>query len=369
MLCDLASSRSAERSVRLNLEGQTDVDYDDLSEMLRAAQQSHALGNLGLAEVLYSDALVGHPLDRESLLGLTRLKIQRADFCSASRHIDTLLLAHHDDPDAHYLKALLAHKVENKMVAQFHLAKALASRPDFFEAHHLLAEILLSGPFYREVLKEIHRIIQPRIYLEIGVGRGKSLALATGAFRAIGVDPAPSLSFDPDKSVDIRRMTSDQFFEEHAPRLFSEERIDLSFIDGQHHADQALLDVLNCEKFSKQESVILIHDVVPLDALTAQRERRSFFWSGDVWKVIIAMKEFLPDLQIETFDSPPTGLAMLRGLNPERCLPRTKIREIQEFMRTMTYEASKANSVTLVRYAPQILEATTTAGAPAPQRL
>lgn len=341
------------------------ASYDELPEMLRAARQSHTLGQLNLAEALYREALIDHPLDRETLLGYARLKIQMADSASASRLADTLLRAHPNDPDAYYLKALLARKGGEESAARPHLEKALASRPDFYEAHHLLAELDLQGPFYRDVLKEIHRLRRPGTYLEIGVDRGKSLALATGTLRAIGIDPNPRLSSEPPASADIRRMTSDFFFEAHALELFSKDRIDLSFIDGQHQANQALLDVLNCEKFSKPESIILIHDVVPLDALTAKQERQSFFWSGDVWKIIIAIKKFLPDLLIETFDCPPTGLAIARRLNPERHLPIAKIREIQEFMRGLAYEAygaQKADNFNLVRYTPDLLQAAVATG-------
>lgn len=56
--------------------------YDELSEMLRAAQQSHALGEINLAESLYKEALIDHPSDREAMVGYSsddkRLLLRKA---------------------------------------------------------------------------------------------------------------------------------------------------------------------------------------------------------------------------------------------------------------------------------------------------
>src|SRR5688572_2438786 len=52
-------------------------------------------------------------------------------------------------------------------------------------------ERVSAGPTYLEVLKSIHAGLAPRLYLEIGVRKGKSLALASCP--AIAVDPQPAL--------------------------------------------------------------------------------------------------------------------------------------------------------------------------------
>lgn len=341
--------------------------YDELSEMLRIARQSHALGELSLAESLYKEALVDHPGSHGALIGYAQLKIQSRDFSVSDDLLDILLQNHPECPDAHYLKSLIAYQAGDLGAARRYLEQATAFRPDFYEAHHLLAKIDLGGPFYRDVLEKIHRIHRPRTYLEIGIDRGKSLALAKGATRAIGIDPNPRISHNLFRFADIHSLASDEFFKICGNTLFYETHIDLAFIDGQHQAEQAFRDFLNCEKFSKPDSIILVHDVVPMNALTAEPQRQSFFWSGDIWKIIVAMKAYFPDLLIETFDCPPTGLAMIRRLNPQRGLSAAKMGEIFKFMRRLNYnmyETDKQGAFNIIRYAPETLEAALPTGDP-----
>jgi hypothetical protein len=40
------------------------------------------------------------------------------------------------------------------------------------------------------------------------------------------------------------------------------------------------------------------------------------WWAGDVWKVVLVLKRYRPDLKIRAFDSAPTGLVVVTGLDP-----------------------------------------------------
>ena len=62
--------------------------------------------------------------------------------------------------------------------------------------------------------------------------------------------------------------------------------------------------------------MILIHDCNPIDKITAARERTTAVWSGDVWKTVVALRRFRPDLQVVVADVEPTGLAIVTGLDP-----------------------------------------------------
>ena len=63
---------------------------------------------------------------------------------------------------------------------------------------------------YLEVLDRLHRELTPAHYLEIGVGRGASLALARGP--ATGIDPIPALDGELPAMSRIVPLTSDDFF-------------------------------------------------------------------------------------------------------------------------------------------------------------
>jgi hypothetical protein len=62
---------------------------------------------------------------------------------------------------------------------------------------------------YLRVLDRLHSELVPAHFLEIGVQRGTSLALARG--RATGVDPDPALDGEPAATTRIVRLTSDDF--------------------------------------------------------------------------------------------------------------------------------------------------------------
>lgn len=92
--------------------------------------------------------------------------------------------------------------------------------------------------------------------------------------------------------------------------------IDLVFIDGLHLFEQVLRDIAAVEARCTAESVILVHDCLPIDAVTSSRERTTVVWSGDVWKAIPALRSARPDLRIKTLDVAPTGLGVITGLDP-----------------------------------------------------
>jgi hypothetical protein len=93
------------------------------------------------------------------------------------------------------------------------------------------------------------------------------------------------------------------------------QRVDFAFIDGLHLFEQTLKDFVNLEKYSKQNTVICFHDTFPLDEITARRERKTGFWSGDVWKVVLILKKYRPDLKIFTVATQPTGLTIVTNLD------------------------------------------------------
>lgn len=173
-----------------------------------------------------------------------------------------------------------------------------------------------AGVDYYEVLPRIHSFLKPQTYVEIGIRNGQSFALAKTATASVGIDPAPDLKFALRPGARVFAMTSDTFFAQHnLANELGRDSVDLAFIDGMHLFEFALRDFVNLEKFSGPASTILVHDAYPVDRVTAARERTTQIWSGDVWKLILCLKKYRPDLRISTVDVPPTGLAIIRGLD------------------------------------------------------
>jgi hypothetical protein len=180
-----------------------------------------------------------------------------------------------------------------------------------------LARLALPGDGYYKTLKRLHKLLKPATYVEIGVRKGKSLSLAAPPTISIGIDPEPSIQYEFSAQTAVYKMTSNEFFVTcNLPEIIRAEHFSLAFIDGLHLFEQCLLDFINLERFAKPSSIILIHDCIPLDAISSARERTTGFYSGDVWKILPIIKRYRPEVDFFTIKTPPTGLGVFTNLNP-----------------------------------------------------
>lgn len=216
-----------------------------------------------------------------------------------------------------YYRARLNHWMGRRREAAALCARAL-TWCDYSRAHRLLAELELPGEDYLRVLARVHRELRPATYLEIGVARGDSLELAEPPTRAIGIDPGPRLRRPLGALKRVFTETSDEFFA-HRDVIaeLGGERVRMAFIDGMHHFDFALRDFVHLEPLCQADSLIFVHDCYPLDERTAAREQGTRFWSGDVWRLIVLLKKYRPDLSVHTIGAPPTGLGLITRLDPQ----------------------------------------------------
>ncbi len=188
-----------------------------------------------------------------------------------------------------------------------------------------------AGHGYLQVLQTLHEVLQPRNYLEIGTCTGESLALATCA--SLAVDP--DFSFEDIQLVRrivskprllLFRMASDLFFQQHDPRVLLGEEVQLAFLDGMHHCEFLLRDFINTERHCARNSVIVLHDCLPVEEPMADRAslsrpsiepHRRWWWAGDVWRTARLLRRVRPDLSFTTLDAPPTGLVLITNLDPD----------------------------------------------------
>lgn len=148
-------------------------------------------------------------------------------------------------------------------------------------------------------------------YLEIGVYDGENIKniicdTKDSVDPYIKDDKYNDLSKEQEYPVNYR-ITSDEFFEQVAPKL--NYKYDIIFIDGLHLTEQVDKDIENSLKYLNENGTIVLHDCNPSYELQIV-PRIYEYWSGDVWKSIIKLKHNRNDLDIFVVDT-DTGLGVI----------------------------------------------------------
>jgi hypothetical protein len=200
-----------------------------------------------------------------------------------------------------------------------------------------------TGVGYIEFFHIINNNLRPNSYFEIGTSGGTSLK----AFPcdALCIDPQFTIEASP---LDARRrsfflqMTSDEFFRTQSVRNFFPDGPDICFLDGMHRFEFLLRDFINAEAACHRNSIIFLHDCLPVNERMAERTTRfdeaedvstAYGWTGDVWRMLPALKKYRPDLRIILLDCGPTGLIAVTNLDPDsRTLKEKYNRIVDETM-------------------------------------
>lgn len=222
--------------------------------------------------------------------------------------------------------AELLRRAERNRESRAAAVEALNRFPDCAEFRAILDtcdndELLRLPHEHYHLLRLAQQRLKPRRYVEIGVAAGKSLALVGAGTSAIGVDPETAVEdtlcfHSPETTASLFKLTSDDFFQQgRYEQTWGTQPFDMAFIDGLHLFEQVLRDFINLEQRAAADSIIFIHDSLPISIAGAERERTTMVWTGDVWKAIVCLKSVRPDLEIVTFPVRPSGLAMIRNLD------------------------------------------------------
>lgn len=188
------------------------------------------------------------------------------------------------------------------------------------------------------MLSRLHRYCRPATYLEIGTATGRTLALARCA--SIAIDPEFRIDRDVKAgkpSCGLYEMTSDAFFASHDVHAVLGAPVDFAFIDGMHQCDFVLRDFMNVERFCRPNSIIVLHDCLPVDSHMARvapedhrlaaMARHRIGWAGDSWKAVWILRRYRRDLRLYAFDAPPSGLVVVTDLNPASTVLRDRYDE------------------------------------------
>lgn len=239
-----------------------------------------------------------------------------------------------------------------KEMAAFNYREALTHNPNLADAHLGLAGLQMPGDDYLVWLDRLYRSLSPQSVLEIGIYQGVSLAKVCPPTIAIGVDPNPTVIYPLRAETHIFAETSDQFFSQRrVEKLLSGRPVSIAFVDGLHLYEQALRDFINLESCCGPRSIILLHDTVPLDESTQSRSMDTQFHTGDVWKTVLCLKHYRPDLDIFTIATPPTGLTVVTRLDPTSSVLKHNYDEaIARFIDTpfATLESNRESALNII---------------------
>ncbi len=338
----MSSEYGNDRALAGDASGGADPDHwhdYEIQQRVRSARHLHLVGQAKRAMMAYGMVLQGCPQDCAARVGLAQLHMSQQQLPNALK----VLLAAPDGTELsaeyHYLIGCIYQQQGKLDLTRKHFAAALELTADFPEIHNFMARDQLSAPMYRDFLAKLHECLKPGVYLEIGINWGDSFVLSGDCRLSIGIDPAPDLRHALLANMRLFKMPSDSFFALPQNRqLLEENPLDMCFVDGLHQFGQALRDIFNAEAYSRPGSVILVHDAIPFNEVTATPERRTMFWSGDVWKAIVALKESCPDLRIETLPCPPTGLCVITDLKPDRQLGPERIEAVVRRFVPLAYD-------------------------------
>jgi len=142
-----------------------------------------------------------------------------------------------------------------------------------------------SGPIISDLGAPFMNTPAAGTYLEIGVDEGGSLEIVRPETLDAGYRSERTSAKTSKAPTAGIRQTSDDFSRNDVTFYWAAS-LGSRLHDGMHQFEFALRDFFNVERHCSADSIILIHDVYPIDAISAGRERVSNFWSGDIWRLI-----------------------------------------------------------------------------------
>lgn len=174
-------------------------------------------------------------------------------------------------------------------------------------------------------------------YLEIGCAGDEVFNRTKDSVAlAIGVDPSKG---------GTHRMSSDEFFKNNI------ETFDVIFIDGDHNAKQAIIDVHNALAILNEGGTIVLHDCNPrVELRQIPHDNPNHTYNGDVWKVALSLR-LRSDLEIVIIDV-DHGMGVVRrrpNLHPLPAEFAERLRAAENVLEAFTYQDLDAHREEFLR--------------------
>lgn len=173
---------------------------------------------------------------------------------------------------------------------------------------------------YNHTVFELHSTLISKIveltgcetYLELGVQQGHNIKeVSKYCKRCIGVDINDILLF---RDFEFYKMSTDDFFMKFI------EKIDIVFIDADHHFEQVKKDFINSLNSLNEHGIIFLHDTDPYEERYLEQN-----YCGDSYKILKWIKENHLELNMITLPIGVAGITIVNKNNDNRILKFLKI--------------------------------------------
>jgi site-specific DNA-cytosine methylase len=91
------------------------------------------------------------------------------------------------------------------------------------------------------------------------------------------------------------------------------------------------------EKYYYNDSTIILHDTIPLNKETSSREILKGSWTGDVFKMVLILKKYRPDLKLYNLEKSP-GACIIKNLNPNSSVLKENYDKIVAEYMNLTFD-------------------------------
>jgi hypothetical protein len=306
----------------------------DANARIQEAMHHHKQGRYDEAEAIYRELLKTLPQSAlvHNMMGV--LEGQRKNYREAIRWLQGAIQINENIPD--FYDNLGAALISAGKIAdarrQFH--RALALQPGRDSARTQLARSLMPGGAYTELIERLLRWRTPKVYLEIGIRQGRTLALAKPPTLAIGVEKKPDIRYRFEAPTRIYEVDPLEFLgSDRIAKLAGRNRFDIAMIRSPRSFEEAYDTFVALEAISGKDSILMLHGTLAPDPVAGARERNSNFWVGDLWKLVPCLLEKRPELGIFTVPVFPVGITIVAGLKKRNTrLARNRDANIAEFI-------------------------------------
>lgn len=180
-----------------------------------------------------------------------------------------------------------------------------------------------------EYLLRVLNWIQPKNYVEFNTTDGKLFSHLQCP--CIGIGEHYEIKSSIKIPLKLFRCKTSQFFEKYKLyELLENFPLSCCFIDHAHHFEDVLKNFIELEKASTNQTIIALDNVLPRSCEEASRVRVIDRWMGDVWKIVLVLREYRPDLKIVVIDDRGTGLILITNLDSQSTTLQDRFNEILE---------------------------------------